>query len=530
MVMAATWVWTSRAAPITQTTAVRVALTDASCATLVGAAVPPAAIGLPTTGAIVTSAEIVDDASGRFCKVLGAIHPIDPKAPGINVRINLPLAWNEKAVHLGGGGFNGTVPAGIRTNFPDPAAPSVLQQGYATLASDSGHVATPGQDQAAFALNAEALANFAGDQLKKTHDVAVELMRRAYGRPPRRMYFIGASQGGHEALTVVQRYPKDYDGAVAFHPVYDLTALHLDGVLLGQVLYNRPGGWVPADKVAMVSDKVHAACDALDGLGDGIIANVVACRRVFDVSTLRCTNGVDAAGCLSDQQVATFKTFASPIPLQVTLAGGIDTFAPWPVLEGGTMARAFGDSANKPAPGRMGGAAFAYAMGDQTTRYLLLKDPAADSLTFKPADHGPALQALSRQLDASDTDVSSFRQRGGKLLLLHGTVDMAVPAGNTIAYHDKLKARYGAQLSSFVRLYVAPGFGHGNGNFVVGWDSLGALDAWVDRGLTPGPQVVTDTNQATAGRQRPLCEHPAYPKYTGSGDVNAASSFVCTAP
>ena len=80
-----------------------------------------------------------------------------------------------------------------------------------------------------------------------------------------------------------------------------------------------------------------------------------------------------------------------------------------------------------------------------------------------------------------------------------------------------------------MRFYVAPGFGHGYGAFIVGWDSLGALDAWVERGTAPGPQIATDVGPTGQGRQRPLCEYPAWPKYAGSGDINAAASFTCTA-
>jgi feruloyl esterase len=162
---------------------------------------------------------------------------------------------------------------------------------------------------------------------------------------------------------------------------------------------------------------------------------------------------------------------------------------------------------------------------------MILHDVSYDTLTFKPAEHAAALQALSRMIDASDPDISAFQKRGGKLLLMHGTVDMAVTPYNTIAYYEKLKARFGeAGLRQFVRFYVAPGFGHGDGSFQVGWDSLGALDAWVDRGVAPGPQIAIDTAKATAGRSRPLCEYPTYPKYAGAGDPNAASSFTCAAP
>ena len=381
------------------------------CASLAHASVAKDTIGLPTGGAVVTSAQQVDDsATGVYCELQGTIRPIDPAAPDIQFRLNLPQVWNGKAVQMGGGGFDGRVPPATNSMFADPALATTLKRGYATFSSDSGHGAQPGQDAAAFALNAEALANFAGAQLKKTHDTAVALIRQAYGQAPRRMYFQGNSQGGHEALTVVQRYPADYDGAVAVHPVYDLTGLHLDGVLLGQALYNTSGAWVSPEKLALVSAQILESCDALDGLRDGIIGNVQACRRKFHLEALRCADGTDSgAHCLSDAQIASFRSFAEPLPLHVTLAGGIATFPGWPILEGGSMASGlftpFGASAQRPTPGAAGGA-FAYVMGDQTLRYLLLHDARADSLAFDPAQHAAALRALSQQLDASDSDLS----------------------------------------------------------------------------------------------------------------------------
>jgi Tannase and feruloyl esterase len=167
-------------------------------------------------------------------------------------------------------------------------------------------------------------------------------------------------------------------------------------------------------------------------------------------------------------------------------------------------------------------------MGDIMMRNMVVRDPESDSLTFDQNRYAAQLQEVSRTIDASNDDITAFEKRGGKLLLMHGTVDMAVSPYNTIAYYDRLKQRYSESgLKKFVRFYVAPGFGHGYGSFIVGWDSLGTLDAWVDRGIVPGRQVATDTGASGQGRQRPLCEYPTWPKYKGSGDINAASSFVC---
>jgi feruloyl esterase len=502
------------------------------CPALAGAKVAKSDIGLPTSGATIKSAVWTDDPiNSRYCKVSGAIHAAGD-APDINFQLNLPAAWNGKALQIGGGGYDGTLVNAEAARFPDPAKPSPLKQGYATFGSDSGHVTPPGQDAAAFASNAEALANFAGDQLKKTHDVALSLIRRAYGSAPRRMYFQGNSQGGHEGFLVVQRWPKDYDGVVAIHPVYDFVALQTDGVLVGQAVYNRAGAWLSPAKVSLLGNAVLAACDGLDGLVDGVIGNVRACDRAFDPASLRCQGGGDTGpDCLSDAQLMTLKVLAADMPLRVSLSG-IDRFGKWPVLEGASMSgrfNPFGRTADKPAhPGPND--SFLHMMGDQMVRYMVLKNIAYDTLAFDPARDAAALQALSAKMDASDPDISAFQKRGGKLLLMHGTVDMAVTPYNTIAYFERLKARFGQDaLHHFVRFYIAPGFGHGDGAFQVGWDSLGALDAWVDRGIDPGPQFMTDTNKQASGRTRPLCEYPLYPRYSGSGDITAAASFSCVA-
>jgi pimeloyl-ACP methyl ester carboxylesterase len=508
-----------------------VAQTAQPCAKLAGISIPASAIGLPTTGAAVTSAEDTSvPTDGSFCKVLGAIHPVDSTAPDILFELNLPAKWNGKALQMGGGGYNGRLMTGLDGRFPDPQKPLPLAQGYATFGSDSGHETKPGEDPAAFAANAEALRNFGGDQLKKTHDAALYLIKQHYGRAPRRMYFQGNSQGGHEALEVVQRYPADYDGAIAIHPVYDFAALQLDGVLLGQALYNKPGAWVPPEKAAMVTKAEMDACDGLDGARDGLIGNLAACHAAFHIDTLRCAGGADSGPtCLSDAQLATYKTLAEPMPFSVSLSG-VDHFAGWPVLDGADLngrASTFG-AEPKPSIPATPKNSFLYLMGDIMMRNMVIKDSNSDSLTFDQNRHAAQLQEVSRMIDASNDDITAFEKRGGKLLLMHGTIDMAVSPYNTIAYYQRLKQRYGeSALKKFVRFYVAPGFGHGYGSFIVGWDSLGTLDAWVDRGITPGQQIATDTGPAGQGRQRPLCEYPAWPKYKGSGDINVASSFVC---
>jgi pimeloyl-ACP methyl ester carboxylesterase len=509
-----------------------------SCTALANLTIEPSAISLPTHGATIDSATLVaadaaDNPNGEFCKVLGAILPNDPSAPNINFEVNLPSLWNNKALHYGGGGYDGTLITGLaNVRFFKPGTQTPLKRGYVTFGSDSGHQARSPAD-GAFAMNDEALRNFGGDQLKKTHDVAFDLIRRRYGRLPERLYFFGNSQGGHEGFLVIQRWPQDYDGVVAIHPVYDFTALQMDGNALSRAMYNPSGGWLDPAKLELLQDSVMKACDGLDGVEDGIISNVAACAATFKLDQLRCANGADTGDdCLSDQQLKTVEAVNSPIDFGFTLAGDVSSFPRWPILEGADWTGLFSfgtrpKPANPPEAMKDFGLA---VLSDPMPRYMVLRDPAADPMQFDPAQHQSRLIELSKMIDASSDDISAFRARGGKLILMHGTVDSAVSPYNTIAYYQRLLAHFGqGPLDDFVRFYVAPGFGHGTGQFVVGWDALGALENWVENGVAPGPQVVVDTKEGNRLRTRPLCLYPNWPLYRG-GNVDDAASFRCLAP
>ena len=494
------------------------------------------AIHLPTRGAAVEAATQsgAADPDGSYCRVDGVIHSVDPQAQSIHFRVNLPSHWNEKAVHAGGGGYDGMLVDGLRVSFAGKRDEHPIAAGYATFGSDSGHQShgfmdpTPG----AFALNREELENFGGAQLKKTHDVALEVIRHYYGAAPKRAYFYGNSQGGHEGLIVAQRWPDDYDGVVSIHPAYDFTALQLSGLHLGQVLYRSPQAWLSPPKVQLIATAVLQACDKLDGIGDGIISNVSGCRSAFKLELLRCEGGKDTGnGCLSDEQIKTARAFDEPTVFGFTLPGDVSSFARWPLLTGaftgGPSFMGLGLSptpSSPPAPTD----AFLLFMADQLVRYMVLRDPSSNSLKFEPARHVEQLKAISKLIDANEADLDAYRARGGKLLLLHGTVDMAIAPENTVAYYDRLMKRYGAEhLRTFTRFYMVPGFGHGDGAFQMRWDGLTALDQWADANKEPLNQTTTDAAPSTAGRTRTLCEYPAWPRYVGSGDPNVAGSFRC---
>ncbi|WP_157991419.1 tannase/feruloyl esterase family alpha/beta hydrolase [Caldimonas tepidiphila] len=513
---------------------------ELACASLAGTTIDKAQIGLPSSGARITSATLVRASSEtnlpEHCDVRGAIAPVDAtKGYDINFRVNLPSGWNEKAMHFGGSGYNGTV---VAATGPAPSAPRgapvPLARGYATFGSDSGHVGGNAQ----FGVREEALENFGYAQMKKTRDVAVELMKRRYGKTPTRTYWVGSSQGGREGLTVAQRFPADYDGVLARVPVLSFTGLQLQGNRVAQAIAaNNGAGWLNEAEVNLVQDRVRQAGDtvAADGLVDGIIANYGSCQ--FDPVVLRCAGGADTGDtCLSDAQINTLNALHTPMQFGFPVANGVTQYQGWGW--GGEndplnnwLSWVTGTDANG---GRIA------SLGNQFVRYFIAQDaPGFDPLSFNRADWQARIQQVSPIIDATDPDLSAFHARGGKLIMQEFGADYARSPNATIAYHDSVVQRMTPQTADqFLRLYFTPGADHG-GIGGSGWpatsvDWVTVLENWVEKGQAPGDKLTQTAHAATAPfaqtAERPLCRYPLYARYNGSGDVNQAASYTCTAP
>ena len=260
----------------------------ARCADLAHLKIVPAEIGLPSGGATISSAEIATvsadpktpEATREFCKVLGAIAPVDPNAPPVNFQVNLPLQWNGKAVQYGGSGYNGVLITGLaplRDARPDTPVP--VARGYATWGTDSGHEEKKLAEIFSFALNDESLVNFAYASYKKTRDAARLITEAFYARIPEKLYFYGGSEGGREGLAMAQRFPNDYDGIVSAVPVINFVGLTVAGNRHG--IFQLNGGWLNPAKVTLLRKAAIAACDSLDGLADGIVSAYQRCVEKF---------------------------------------------------------------------------------------------------------------------------------------------------------------------------------------------------------------------------------------------------------
>jgi len=506
----------------------------ADCASFKGFTIPASAIGLPTGGAIVETAVAVTaseprNVNGNFCKVTGIIRNATASTAVFEFEVNLPDAWNGRALQMGGGGYDGSLVNALGPyTLQLPGEDTPLKRGYVTLGSNGGHRGGPGFD-GTFGLDDEALLNYGKQSVKKAHDVAMAIIRKAYGRAPQRFYFIGGSQGGHEALDAAARYPDDYDGVVADFPAYNVTMLHLGSWNVGRALYAANGaGWMDAAHVKLITDAVMAKCDALDGAKDGIISNVAGCNAVFSVKTLRCAKGTTGDNCLSDAQLKAVATITADYKPGVSIAG-MDTFPKWALLEGAQFAGPsnFG-KVSQPSNPLSGMEPLLYSAGDATIKYIITRDPKFDTLRFDPKQYKARIATVAAIMDVTDQSLERFRAKGGKIIMTHGTADDFITPHNSIAYYKRQLAQFGRKrLDSFLRFYLIPGFGHGFGTFNAKFDALPALEQWVESGKAPAGLIAADGNP-NANRTRPLCEYPKYPRFTGAaGTESSAASFAC---
>jgi len=511
-----------------------------ACSGLRGRTIPAERIALPTRGATVVDASLVPESepgneNGEFCRVTGAIRPVSYTAPNINFQVNLPSAWNGKALHFGGGGFNGRLVTGLGHYIKQPdSEPTPLARGYVTYGSDAGHQSDIPFD-GRFFLNDEALRNYGHEQIKKTRDVAMLLVRALYGTEPKYSYFVGGSQGGHEAFDAVQRYPDDYDGVIAGYPAHNLVLLHLSANRYARALHRA---WLSPTETSRLRDAVYAACDGLDGAADGIISNVSACRvataafaRTDDSNPLRCAGGIDTGDdCLSDGQIGTLVIMDTPYELDFSLYAdddGNSRFPKWTPFEGSTFTDGGFPNLGADGPHQ----ALQFLPGDATPRYAIARDLTLDTMTgFDPRRYAGRITELAQLISANSIDIDRFRDKGGKLIFYHGAIDDYIPVYSSIEYYERLLRRYEQlALDTFVRFYVIPGMGHTTGVFNARIAALDALEGWVEHDRAPGALLATDANEPTRGRTRPVCRYPEWPKYRGQGSLGKAGSFDCVA-
>jgi len=463
-----------------------------------------------------------------FCRVQGIIAPSADSH--IEFEVWLPTnGWNGKYEGVGNGGFAGTI------NYADMAA--ALSAGYATASTDTGHKATVGTDARWAAGHPDKLVDYGYRAIHETAEQAKKLIRVFYGEPAAHSYFSSCSNGGRQALMEAQRFPADYDGIIAGAPAANFTAIAALFVS-NVVATSNAAAFIPRSKYAAIETAVVAACDARDGVKDGIVSEPKTCA--FDPSALRCT-AAETDACLTAPQVATVKKLYDGLR---TSKGQL--LYPGFVPGGESGAAGWGPWVSGSAPEQ----SLEYAFGTQFFGQMVYPDRSYDYRTFDvDRDLKAADDVVGTMLNATNPDLSAFEKRGGKLIVYHGWSDAALPPAATIDYHQRVAAKLGQQRTdSFMRTYMVPGMQHcGNGP---GADSFGAvpgvapadpdpthnmsaaLERWVERGTAPSAIIATKYKARTPASgitfTRPLCPYPQVAHYKGTGNMDDAANFDCS--
>lgn len=460
-----------------------------------------------------------------FCRVAGSIKPTADS--DIRFEVWMPAAgWNGKFQGVGNGGFAGTI------NFAGLA--DAVRGGYATASTDTGHQETRG-NHAEWALqHPEKIADFGYRSIHETAVAAKAVIQAFYGGGPKHSYFSSCSNGGRQALMEAQRFPADYDGIVAGAPANYWTHLLSSAASGTRATLSEPASYIPPSKLPAIEAAALAQCDAKDGVKDGVIENPTTCH--FDTTVLRC-KGAETDACLTVPQLAALDMVYSGL----RSSKGQLLF---PGLSPGGEAEPGGWATWITGPERDRSEMYSY--GTQFFQNMIYNDPAWKFQTFDAdRDTKMADDKGARLMNATDTDLSAFEKRGGKLIIYHGWSDAAISATNSINYYQGVQKQMRADdVTGFLRLYMVPGMEHcggGAGPNVFGQSGVpkkdpqhdvdAALEAWVEQGSAPGMIVAAKVDEKGATvRTRPLCPYPQVAKWKGSGSTDDAASFSCAAP
>lgn len=436
-----------------------------------------------------------------FCRVELTIAPTPDS--DIKTEVWLPLQrWNGKFLTVGNGGWGGS----IQYN----GLADGVRRGYAVASTDTGHT---GND-ARFAIgHPEKLIDFG---YRAVHETAVQgkaVAAALYDDAPQYAYFSGCSGGGRQSFMEAQRFPADFDAIIAGAPGYDRTDVAFQTLGMMQATHETPESFIPAEKYPLIHGAAMAACDARDGLEDGLISDPVACD--FDPAVLQCEAG-DASDCLTEPQVVAarkiYATVTDPRTGEVLTAG----------LEPGSELHWGGVAGRDP-----------HYMYLSLFQHVVFPNEDFDYRDIDVAAHlDRARAADGGVLAAVDADLSPFVGRGGRLLIYHGWADQNIPPLGSVDYYEQLVETMGPEaVEEGVRLYMIPGMGHcGGGHGPNEFDMLDVLERWREQDRSPGPVVAAQREDGEVVRTRPLCPYPQVARYDGSGSIDDADNFRCQAP
>jgi feruloyl esterase len=449
-------------------------------------------------------------------------------APQVGFEIRLPTSnWNGRFLQQGCRGLCGFIPTDTTND--------ALARGYAVATTDMGHKAANSQSAIWAVDNPHGKIDFGHRATHVTAVTAQTLIEKFYGAKPKARYFRGCGTGGRQALVEAQRYPDDFDGIIANGGiVFDFTKLNYLMAWSVRANVNARGEQILAmSDVELLHAATMKACDRNDGLADGVISEPQRCE--FDPRQLVCRPG-QAAGCLTPEKVgAAQKMYAGPTTDLGTLI--------YPGMAKGSELRwlsaFFGATPNYEK------------FSTEIMRYFLFDVPKGPSFRLAEFDLNTPLAtfaATESLVSADSTNYNGFRQRGGKVLAIHGWNESAMPGAYAQQYYDRLVKDHGDLKTAreFFRLYMIPGDMHCTSGIPEGrhFDSLTVIEQWVESDIAPdvitGYEITTEPklpdqvqfpiNPQSVKSVRPFAPYPDSLTYRGRGDPAAPKNYKRHAP
>jgi feruloyl esterase len=447
----------------------------------------------------------------EFCRVSAVSKP--SKDSEIKFEVWMPASsWNGKLIGVGNGAMGGSISYGSMA--------ATLARGYAASSTDTGHEGT-GQDGSYALGHREKVIDFG---YRAVHEMTVKaklIIAAHYGRAPQFSFWNGCSTGGRQALAEAQRFPADYNGIVAGAPALFLTHMQAASIWKAQAIRKNPGGLVPPSKLLLIHNAVLAACDARDGVKDGLLDDPRLCN--FDPKILEC-KGENSPDCLTAAQITVVRAFCSPTVNPRTKAQIFPGLVPGSELGwSSNVGRMYADPPD-----------ITKTLATAYLRYAVFQDPEWDYMTF---DFGSGM-ALADRIDdgvtkATDPNLQDFFGSGGRLLQFHGWSDPSISPLNSINYYNSVVDFMGgaANVRDSYRLFMAPGMDHcGGGNGPNTFDSIRAIEEWVEAGKAPDRIIASQIRDGKTERTRPLCPYPQVATYRGTGSTDDAANFSCSVP
>lgn len=455
---------------------------------------------------------------GAHCVVegeIGARTGVDGKPYGTKFQMRLPQTWNKKFLFQGGGGLNGFVAPAlggipVRTSTAAPA----LARGYAVVSMDGGHP-TPTPD---FGADPQARLDFAYQSIGKVTQVAKKLVRNLYQAAPQHSYFMGCSNGGREAMIAAQRYPEEFDGVVAVNPGFRLSRAAVAEVwdthqFMKIAPKNSDGRKILANALTQADlDKVSQAvlnrCDAKDGLKDGVINTWESCDFRPETAGLSPAKTVALKAVFDGAKTSK----GEPVYSGWFYDSGINS-EDWRRWKLGTSQTAEPNARN-------------VTLGYGSLKWYFMTPPAPDmDLSRFDFDRDtPKTDATGKINDATATDMSAFKNKGGKFIIVTGISDPVFSAKDQRDWFVQMQ-RDTPGAADFSRMFMVPGMTHcGNGKAFDDFDPLTALENWHDQGRAPDRLLAE--GKSFPGRTMPLCAYPKIAVFKG-GDESKAENFAC---